>query len=294
MRNAKSIICLLLAGVLLFGFVGCAPRVVQTDFENLAYGEDEQQVMDLYFPTEYQKQLPVIVLIHGGEWVRGDKSTFSQTAKEYTQTFGVIAASINYRYLSQTTQPDAIMDDISSALEKIKQAAASQGIQVTNCALGGHSAGSHLAMLYAYSMAETAPLPIGFVWDSSGPTDLTDAGYFAPNNILGADRFEYLFSLAIGEEFSYEEMQAFTPQLNAVSPIFYVNENTVPTIICHGMRDPIVPFTNAQALDARMTEYGVEHQFIAFPNSSHGLDNDPDCTERLNEVFAQYVAEYLF
>ena len=102
-HKKNSVLCtltaVLLTAVLLL-CVGCAPRVVQTDFENLAYGEDEQQVMDLYFPTEYQKQLPVIVLIHGGEWVRGDKSTFSQTAKEYTQTFGVIAASINYLIIS--------------------------------------------------------------------------------------------------------------------------------------------------------------------------------------------------
>lgn len=293
-KNIKTIICLLLAMLMLFGFVGCAGRETRLDLENIAYGEDEQQSFDLFLPAGKEKDVPLIVLIHGGEWMHGDKSTYTQTARDYCDQFGVAAATIGYRFLSETTAMDALTADIGASIEKICQTAKENGVRITKVALSGHSSGGHLALLYAYAFADTCPVPVAFVCSLSGPSDLTDDNFFAPNIILGKDKVEMLFSYAIGKDYSYETRKDFETEVKAGSPLFHVNENTVPTLVQHGAKDSIIPYSNAVSLDAKLTEYGVAHDFVTFPNSNHGLERDPDCTAAAEELFAEYVSKYLF
>lgn len=290
----KSISCLLIAGLMLFGFVGCGGREQRIDLTDIAYGEDAQQVFDLFLPAGKEKEVPLIVLIHGGEWIRGDKSTYAQTAMDYCDQFGVAAATIGYRFLNADTTMTVLLEDIGTSIETICQTAKENGVRITKVALRGHSAGGHLAMLYAYSAAENCCVPVGFVCSTSGPTDLTDDNYFAPNNILGRDKVEMLFSYAIGKNYTYETRKDFAEEIKAGSPLFHVNENTVPTLLQHGERDCIIPYSNAVLLDAKLTECGVVHDFISFPNSNHGLESDPDYTAQADALFAEYISKYLF
>ncbi len=290
----KGMLCLLLSGLVLFGFVGCGGREARIDLENIAYGEDEQQAFDLFLPAGKEKEMPLIVLIHGGEWIRGDKSTFTQTAMDYCEQFGVAAATIGYRFLNADTTMPVLLEDIGAAIEKICKTAKENGVKITRVALRGHSAGGHLAMLYAYSCAHTCCVPVGFVCSTSGPTDLTDDNYFSPHIALGKDKVEMLFSYAIGKNYTYETRKDFAEEIKAGSPLYLVNENTVPTLLQHGEKDCIIPYSNAVSLDAALTHCGVTHDFVSFPNSSHGLDNDPDCTAQADALFAEYISKYLF
>lgn len=294
MKNIKNIICLLLAGLILLCLVGCNGREERTDLTDIAYGENEQQAFDLFLPAGKEKKLPLVVLIHGGEWIRGDKGTYTQTAKDCCDRYGVAAATIGYRFLSENTAMDVLMQDIGTSIEKICKTAKENGVQITKVALRGHSSGAHLAMLYAYAYADACCVPVGFVCSESGPTDLTDDNFFAPNNILGKEKVEMLFSYAIGKDYTYETRKAFAEEVKAGSPLFHVNENTVPTILQHGSRDCIIPYSNAVSLDAKLTEYGVAHDFVTFPNSNHGLESDPDYTETAEELFSEYISKYLF
>lgn len=294
MKNIKNIISLLLAGLMLLCLVGCAGREARLDLADVSYGEDEQQAFDLFLPAGKEKDVPLMVLIHGGEWIRGDKSTYTQTAMDYCERFGIAAASIGYRFLNESTDMTVLLADIAAAIEKICLVAEENGVNITRVALGGHSAGAHLALLYAYSCADSCSVPVAFVCAGSAPTDLTDDNYFAPNNILGKEKVEMLFSFAIGENYTYETRKAFTEEVKAGSPLFYVNENTVPTILQHGAQDCIIPFSNAVSLDASLTEFGVVHDFIVFPNSNHGLESDPAITQQADELLAQYISKYLF
>jgi len=291
---AKGIICFLLTGVLLLSLVGCAGRETRTDLENIAYGEDEQQAFDLFLPAGKEKELPLIVLIHGGKWTTGDKSTYAPKAIEFCEQYGVATATIGYRYLSANTAMSLLLDDIGSSVDAICKTAAENGVTISKVAFWGHSSGGHLALLYAYSRADESPVPVAFVCASSSPTDLTDDNYFAPDNIMGKSNIERLFSWGIGEKYTYETRKDFTEQLKTCSPLFLVDENTVPTLLQHSSHDSLVPYSNAVSLDAKLTECGVTHDFIIFQKSNHGLDQDPDCTAKADELFAEYISRYLF
>ncbi len=109
----------------------------------------------------------------------------------------------------------------------------------------------------------------------------------------GYDTTEQILSYACGQSFTYETRADAAEALRFVSPLYYVNENTVPTVINHGMVDDIVPFRNATSLAAKLEEYGVTYVENYFPNSGHGLDVDAENIARAEQMFQEYVATYL-
>ena len=59
------------------------------------------------------------------------------------------------------------------------------------------------------------------------------------------------------------------------------------------MKDTVVPYSNAVALDARLTELGITHEFLSYPNSGHGLESDEEQARRAEELMVKYLNEYV-
>ena len=45
-------------------------------YDDISYGPDPMNVLDVYRPKDAQGSLPVFVLVHGGGWVYGDKERY--------------------------------------------------------------------------------------------------------------------------------------------------------------------------------------------------------------------------
>ena len=266
-----------------------------TQYINLSYGENERQKLDLYLPTDNDGDVGLFLLIHGGAWIEGDKDSCTETAKTAAKDFGLAGAAINYRYISDTVHMDALMDDIDLALAKIKATGAEQGISINKVMFMGFSAGAHMSLLYAYSRADTAPVKPVAVVSCAGPTDFTDESFFVNNALGSPDTISTLFSWAGGVPFSYADRTKAEVKaaLEKISPITYVNANTVPTILNHGDKDTIVPYSNAVNLDAKLTEYGVPHHFNTYRNDDHGLGNDKETDSVAYTHLIEYINTYL-
>lgn len=274
----------------LFGF-GAEEK--SYEYKNISYGSHERQVLDLNIPKENDGEIGLVLFIHGGAWIAGDKESYKGGVKAAAETYGFAGAAINYRYISETVSIHDILDDIDLALKCIKQKGEENGVNISKVLLTGDSAGGHLSLLYAYSRAETAAITPAAVVSNSGPADLTDENFYI-NNAMGDEEFVAgLFSYASGKSFSYSERANAKEALEKVSPLFYVNENTVPTVINHGMKDSIVPYSNAVALDAKLTECGVTHVLNSYPNSDHDLGSDQANKEIANDLLIEYCNTYL-
>lgn len=57
------------------------------------------------------------------------------------------------------------------------------------------------------------------------------------------------------------------------SPINYINENAVPTIIFHGTKDNVVPNSQSEALKKALDHASIENEFITVKNGDHGFNN---------------------
>ena len=262
---------------------------------NEPYGTHARQIYDLYLPKSAKGETGLVLFLHPGGWVMGDKSGYRSDFPFWTEK-GYAAAAMNYRFLSREDQVGMreILDDITSALAAIKDQAEKKGINITKVVLSGGSAGAHLSLLYAYSCQEEAPVkPVAAV-SYCGPTMLWDEDFIFHNEFGNYDPafLTDLLSKLTKVEFTPDTVDAAIPALELYSPITYVNADTVPTLLFYGMKDTVVPYHTAVALEEKLTQYGVPHEMVTYPESGHGLD-DPACNEQARALFIQYVDTYL-
>ncbi len=262
-------------------------------FLNMAYGTHERQVVDLCVPNDASGDLGLVLFIHGGAWIAGDKEAYAGGMNYGASNLGIATASLNYRYISEDIDIFDILDDIDAALAEIKEKGAEVGVNINKVLLTGDSAGAHLSLLYAYARKNTAPVAPVAVISNSGPTDLYDDNFYH-NNALGDEAVICdLMSKACGQRFTYETKESAKAALYSVSPVAYVSADCVPTVINHGTADSIVPFSNAQTLDALLTQYGVEHVLNVYDGADHDLGKDDEAKDRADELLFGYIDRFL-
>lgn len=274
------------------GGVGGEKFDCQTYFD-MAYGTHERQVVDLCIPEDASGDLGLVLFIHGGAWISGDKSGYEGGMNYGASSLGIATASVNYRYLSEDVDLLDIVDDIDAALALIKKKGAEVGVNINKVLLTGDSAGGHLSLLYAYARKKTAPITPVAVISNSGPTDLYDDNFYFNNAIGDTATMCDLMSKACGQRFTYETKDSAKDALYSVSPISYVSADCVPTVINHGDSDTIVPFSNAVTLDALLTQNGVEHVLNVYKGANHDLGKDDAAKDKADELLFGYIDRFL-
>ena len=275
------------------GLFGLESKITTYEYRDIAYGTHERQTLDLNIPKENDGEIGLVLYIHGGAWIAGDKDGYEKAIENTASDYGYAAASINYRYIDDNTSIHDELDDIEGALAKIKELGEEKGVSINKVLLTGDSAGGHLSLLYAYSRVKSAPIMPVAVVSNSGPTDLYDDNFYHNNAIGDEETISQLFSYACGQKFSYSEKILAIYSLYQISPISYINKNTVPTVINHGMQDSIVPYSNAEKLDTLLSLYGVPHVLNSYPNSDHDLGNDKENKALAQKLFIEYCENYL-
>jgi arylformamidase len=152
---------------------------------DMAYGEGARNRYDLFLPAAAPKGL--VVFVHGGFWLRLDKSFWSHLAG------GPLAHGYAVAMLSYTLCPQiriaGIVKEIAAGISKV-----AGGIDGP-LLLAGHSAGGHLI---SRMVSATSPLPaqlaarIRHAVSISGIHDLRPMFYTAMNDHLHLDEAEAL------------------------------------------------------------------------------------------------------
>jgi acetyl esterase/lipase len=162
-------------------------------------------LLDIYKPDGCHC-CPVIIYIHGGYWVMGDKGSLSDKAKAFTSN-NYLYISINYR-LSPDYQFPAHAHDVAHAFYWVKNNISNYGGNPEQIYLLGHSAGGQLAALMAldeHYLAEFGLTPS----DIAGIIGVDSAGYHLPSLYAAEPENRYLISWAFGDEL--EDWEAASP-----------------------------------------------------------------------------------
>ena len=116
---------------------------------DVAYGSDPRQRFDVYAPPHAQ-HAPVLLLVHGGGWSRGDKAMRNVVQNKVARWVprGFVVISTNYRMLPDAA-PLQQAQDVAQALALAQRRAAEWGGDRHGFILIGHSAGAHLVALLA-------------------------------------------------------------------------------------------------------------------------------------------------
>lgn len=123
-------------------------------FKDIYYGEDEQfQVLDVYRPKEYEGKLPVIVNVHGGSWVYGDKEVNQYYCMSLVEN-GFAVINFSYRLAPEYKYPSAI-EDINLVMNWLLKTGDTYDIDTSNVFATGDSAGAHLLSIYSCILSNT-------------------------------------------------------------------------------------------------------------------------------------------
>lgn len=107
----------------------------------------KRHLLDLYVPRG-QKDFPVVVFVHGGAWVHGDKNQLGMYAKmgKTLARYGIGMVSPNYRLSPWVKHPEHVRD-VARAVAWTRDNIARFGGNPRELFLSGHSAGGHLVSL---------------------------------------------------------------------------------------------------------------------------------------------------
>jgi acetyl esterase/lipase len=104
-------------------------------------------LLDIYLPKNRENPLPIIVSIHGGGWVYGNKEAYQYYCMHLAQ-YGFAVINFNYRLAPKNKFPAAI-EDVNRLFLWLKQSYAAYDLDLGNLFIVGDSAGAQLACQYA-------------------------------------------------------------------------------------------------------------------------------------------------
>lgn len=78
-------------------------------FDDVSYGEYERNVLDVYKPKDAKGKLPVIVSVHGGGWVYGNKEIMQFYCMSLAER-GFAVVNFNYRLAPEHKHPIPLVD----------------------------------------------------------------------------------------------------------------------------------------------------------------------------------------
>jgi acetyl esterase/lipase len=128
-----------------------ARPLVRETFDVRYFAETERQTLDIFAPAATESErLPVVLFVHGGTWIAGDKNHFglNRGVGRFLARHGIVAVLINYRLSPHVKHPEHARD-VARAFAWTCRNIARYGGDPARIILAGHSAGAHLACLVA-------------------------------------------------------------------------------------------------------------------------------------------------
>jgi acetyl esterase/lipase len=242
---------------------------------DVAYGDDPLQRYDVYAPAGAH-DAPVIVMVHGGGWRRGDKAMPGVVVNKLARwgARGFVVVSVNYRLLPRADL-HAQLDDVARALASVQRRAAEWGGDGRRVVLMGHSAGAHLVAL----LAARPSLAFGRGASPWLGTVVLDSAALDVPAIMQGPHFP-LYDHAFGHD---------PAQWTALSPLQQLQARGAPVLaVCSSRRLESCP--SAQRFAARANALGTRAEVLE-EDLGHGEINrelglDSQYTRRVERFLA--------
>ena len=222
------------------------------------------QKLDIYWPAEGNGPFPVIMSIHGGAFMGGDKRDIQLMPMLEATKRGYAVVSINYRMSGEATFP-ALVQDVKAAIRWVRAQAKPYLFDPERIATWGGSAGGYLSLMAGVSAGvleledlalgnASQPCHVQAVVDWFGPTDfllmdaqLAESG-MAPNAEQAHSGPDSPESLLLGQKITE------VPDLVRIAnPETYIHPGLPPFFIQHGDHDDTVPHQQSVNMAAKLT-----------------------------------------
>ncbi|HEY2572876.1 MAG TPA: alpha/beta hydrolase, partial [Verrucomicrobiaceae bacterium] len=247
----------LILSLVLLTTVLTARAELKTDLE-FAKPNGFSLTLDAFVP-DGAGPFPACILVHGGGFTKGDKTTFIKPLFEPLSKAGYAWFTINYRLAPDHRWP-ACLDDVESAIRWVRAHASEFKVDTKRIALIGESAGGHLVSLAGVrSHGENA---LAAVVPFYAPHDLV---FQCENRNSVGPGLAGLFGIS-------EDMNdAARKLLREASPSQFVKPGLPPFLLIHGDKDDKVPYEQSPRFQKKMREAGNTCDLITIPGGGHGM-----------------------
>lgn len=231
------------------------PQPGITARRDIAYGADPKETLDLFTPAAKGKPRPILIFVHGGAFVGGDKSKagdgsaspFYDNIMIWAVDHGMVGVNINYRLAPAARYP-TVQHEIAEVVALARKNAAAWGGDPDRIVVWGHSAGaSHVASFIAHP--ETYADVAGAAKPVAGAI-VTSGGY-----AFGGTRDNVYYGPA-----------ATLPERSSTEGLI---RSKVPLLVAHAELDPPGMVADADRLHEALTKAGRPHDWLVAPKHSH-------------------------
>ena len=264
-------------------------------FDDIAYEKaSKEQVLDVYKPLGKKDEvLPVIINVHGGGWVYGDKNLYQFYCMSLAQK-GFAIINFSYRLAPKHKHP-AQLEDIGAVVEWMFKNYEKYGFDLKHVFMVGDSAGAHLSSLYSAictnpSYRENYPqiqIPQQFV-----PTALAlNCGVYNVEDMASQKGInKILFNDLLGKSVK-DDVYA------GISPVRHITKDFPPVYLMTAKGDFML--TQAPAMKEALEKNNVQHTYKVYGTEEKKLYHvfhcnmrEPDgllCNEEECEFFKSFL-----
>lgn len=260
-------------------------------------GEGLRLKLDVYRRRDMPERRPVLLQIHGGAWVVGNKNQQGLPLVTHLASRGWICVSANYRLSPRATFPDPLVD-LKRVVAWIRENIEELGGDPEFIVVTGGSAGGHLASLVALTANDPEYQPGFEAIDTSTRACVTFYGVYDFTDRFGVWPHKGLLRLL---ELAVLKASFGTARASfeKASPIGRLHDKAPPFLVIHGDRDTMVPVAEARHFVEALKKSskapvvyaevpGAQHAFEVFPSLRtalvvHGVERF------LSTVYAGYA-----
>jgi acetyl esterase/lipase len=246
------------------------PRVERIAGVTYAHAAGRPLRLDLYRPAEVTGPCPVVVEIHGGGWVMGDRRVEGRPLMNRLAAHGWVCISIDYRLSRRATWPDHLID-VKTALAWVREHVADHGGDPERVVVTGGSAGGHLAALAALTPDDEQYRP-----PAGTPATIRACvpfyGVYDFDNRLGL-RTETELRVMLERPVVKRSLAEAPEWWASASPLARVGAGAPPFLVVQGGRDNLVPVAEARAFVDGLRQ--VSRSPVAYaelPRAHHAFD----------------------
>jgi acetyl esterase/lipase len=219
------------------------------------------------------RSAPVMVYIHGGGWVIGDKREQGKPMMYELVARGWVCVAVNYRLSPRATWPDHIVD-CKRALAWVKEHIGEHGGDPSFVALSGGSAGGHLCALAALTPGEGRWQP-GF--ESADTSVDACVPFYGVMDMTGDEAASGKYGPGLRRMLERQVMKVTVDERPDVfveaSPTFRVHRAAPPFFVLHGTNDTLVPIEVARRFVSALRRVSKAPVVYAeLPLAQHAFD----------------------